>query len=69
MNGRDRVYALTASTPPGKTAISVVFNDRCDMVVATAVLAHGRPRTIEPAVIEFLNSATVLHWAEMSLGL
>ena len=69
MNGRDRVYALTASMPPGKTAISVVFNDRCDMVVATAVLAHGRPRTFEPAVIEFLNSATVLHWAEVSLGL
>jgi hypothetical protein len=69
MNGRDRVYALTASMPPGKTAISVVFNDRCDMVVATAVLAHGPPRTIEPAVIEFLNSAAVLHWAEVSLGL
>jgi len=69
MNGRDRVYALTASAPPGKTVISVIFNDRCDMVVATAVLGHGRLATIEPAVIEFLNSASVLHWVEASLGL
>ncbi len=69
MNGRHRAYALTASTPPGKSAISVVFNDRCDMVVATVVLPHDRPTTIEPAVIDFLNSATVLHWARVTLGL
>jgi hypothetical protein len=69
MNGRDRAYALTAPKPPGKSAISVVFNDRCDMVVATVVLPHDRPTTIEPAVIEFLNSATVLHWAQVTLGL
>ncbi len=69
MNGRHRAYALAASTPPGKSAISVVFNDRCDMVVATVVLPHDRPTIVEPAVIEFLNSATVLHWAEVTLGL
>jgi hypothetical protein len=69
MKGRERAYALTASKPPGKSAISVVFNDRCDMVAATVVLPHDRPATIERAVIEFLNSAVVVHWAEMSLGL
>jgi hypothetical protein len=69
MKGRDRAYALTASKPPGKSAISVVFNDRCDMVVATVVLPHDRPTTIEPIVVEFLNSAPVLHWAEVTLGL
>jgi hypothetical protein len=69
MNGRIRAYALTAPKPPGKSAMSVVFNDRCDMVVATFVLPHDRPTTIEPAVIEFLNSATVLHWAQVTLGL
>jgi hypothetical protein len=69
MNGRDRAYAFTASKPPRKSAISVVFNDRCDMVVATVVLPHDRPTTIEPSVVEFLNSAPVLHWAEVSLGL
>jgi hypothetical protein len=69
MKGRDRAYALTASKPPGKSAISVVFNDRCDMVVATVVLPNDRPTTIEPIVVEFLNSAPVLHWAEVTLGL
>jgi hypothetical protein len=69
MNGRHRAYALTGPQPPGKSALSIVFNDRCDMVVATAVLPHDRPTTIEPAVIEFLKSTTILHWAQVSLGL
>jgi hypothetical protein len=69
MKGRSRAYALTAHNPPGKTAISVAFNDRCDMIVATVVLPHDRPATIEPAVIEFLNSETVLHWAEVTFGI
>ena len=43
MKGRSRGYALTAGNRPGKSAISVVFNDRCDMIVATAVLPHDRP--------------------------
>jgi hypothetical protein len=60
MNGRDRVYALTSANPPGKSVLSVVSNDRCDMVVATAVLPHDRPATIEPAVIAFLNSPAIL---------
>lgn len=69
MNGRSRAYTLTARKPPGKTALSVAFNDRCDMVVATVVLQHDRPATIEPAVIDFLNGSTVLRWAEVTLGL
>ena len=69
MKGRSRAYTLTARNPPGKTAISVAFNDRCDMIVATVVLPHDRPATIEPGVMEFLNSRTVLHWAEVALGI
>ena len=69
MKGRSRAYTLTARNPPGKTAMSVVFNDRCDMVVATAVLPHDRPAIIEPGVIDFLNGSTVLRWAEVTLGL
>jgi hypothetical protein len=68
MKGRSRAYTLTARDV-GKSAISVVFNDRCDMIVATVVLPHDRPATIEPAVMEFLNSRTVLHWAEVVLGI
>jgi hypothetical protein len=69
MKGRSRAYTLTARKPPGRTALSVAFNDRCDMVVATAVLPHDRPATIEPGVIAFLNGSTVLRWAEVALGL
>jgi hypothetical protein len=69
LKGRSRAYALNARNPLGKTMISVAFNDRCDMVVATAVLGHDRPAAIEPGVIEFLNGKTVLGWAEVTLGL
>jgi hypothetical protein len=67
--GRSRAYRLRARNPPGRTAISVAFNDRCDMIVATVVLPHDRPATIEPGVLEFLNSGTVLRWAEATLGI
>jgi hypothetical protein len=67
MQGRSRVYAL--GKPAGKTAISVAFNDRCDMVVATAVVSRDRPESIEPGVLSFLNSETVLRWAEVTLGI
>lgn len=69
MKGRSRSYMLIARDRPGRTALSVAFNDRCDMVVATAVLPHDRPAAIEPGVIEFLNGSTVLRWAEVALGL
>src|SRR5215471_8552790 len=69
MKGRSRAYALTARDPPGKSALSVAFNDRCDMIVATVVLPHDRPATIEPGVMEILNSSSVLHWAEVAIGI
>jgi hypothetical protein len=69
MKGRSRAYTLTARNWSGRSAISIVFNDRCDMIVATVVFPPDRPVTIEPVVMEFLNSRTVLHWAEMALGI
>jgi hypothetical protein len=69
MKGRSRAYELTARNRPGRSALSVVFNDRCDMIVATVVLANDRPVEIEPEVMEFLNSRNVLHWAEIALGI
>jgi hypothetical protein len=69
MKGRSRAYTLTARNRPGKSALSVAFNDRCDMIVATAVVPHDQAATIEPGVLEFLNSRSVLHWAEIVLGL
>ena len=68
MKGRSRAFSI-AGSPAQKSALSVGFNDRCDAIVATAVLRDGRPGAIEPAVLAFLNSRTVLRWAEVTLGL
>jgi len=69
MKGRSRAYALLNPNAPGRAAISVAFNDRCDMVVATAVFVHPQPASIEPSILEFLNTRTVLRWVDVSLGL
>ena len=69
MKGRSRAFTVGGPQPIGKSALSVGFNDRCDAIVATAVLAQEQPGAIEPAVLEFLNSKTVVHWAEITLGL
>jgi len=69
MKGRSRAYMLNARNPLGKTVISVVYNERCDMIAATAVLGHDRPEMTEPSVMEFLNGSTVMRWAEVTLGL
>ena len=69
MSGRSRAYKLTARHPPGKSAISIAFNDGCDAVVATVVLPHDRPEKFEPNVVEFLNGNSVLSWTKVTLGL
>jgi hypothetical protein len=69
MKGRSRSYAVDEAGPAGRSALSVGFNDRCDAIVATAVVGRERPDAVEPAVLEFLNSKTVLRWAEVTLGL
>jgi hypothetical protein len=69
MEGRIRGYLLTARNRPGTNVLSIAANDRCDMIVATVVLAHERPAAIEPGVTEFLNSPAVLHWAKIALGI
>ena len=68
MKGRSRAYALAAPNR-GRSAISVVLNDRCDMIVATVLLPAKRFATIETSVIDFLNSKSMLYWAELELGI
>jgi len=69
MKGRSRAFTLDGEHPAGKSALSIGFNDRCDAIVATAVLAHEQPAAVERSVLEFLNSKTVVQWAEVTLGL
>ena len=67
MKGRSRPYDVVGR-PAGST-LAVAFNDRCDVIVATAVVPSGPAARVEPAVLAFLNSDTVVHWAEKVLGL
>jgi hypothetical protein len=48
--------------------LSLAFNNRCDVIVAT-VVAGNDPVAQEQAVLEFLNGDLVLNWAKVVLGL
>jgi hypothetical protein len=67
MKGRSRPYDVAGRAAAATLAIA--FNDRCDVIVATAVVPSGPAASVEPAVLAFLNSDTVLRWAEKALGL
>ena len=69
MKGRSRSYTVVRPFSGGQSALTVAFNDHCDAIVATVVVAHDRPAIIEPSVLELLNSKTILGWAEITLGL
>ncbi|NOJ43649.1 hypothetical protein [Bradyrhizobium australiense] len=69
MRGRTRAYSVSAAQNRNGAVISLAFNQRCDMVAATVLLQHGASTSIEPAVLEFLNSEIMLKWAETTLGL
>jgi hypothetical protein len=69
MKGRSRVYTGLNYQPKGATALAIAYNDRCDVIVATAVVPGKDPLIVEPAVLDFLNSKPVMSWAERTLGL
>jgi hypothetical protein len=69
MKGRSRAFKVGGAPPSGQSALSVGFNDHCDAIVATAVHGAAQPAALEPVVLEFLNSKTVIRWAEITLGL
>jgi hypothetical protein len=66
MKGRSRGYAVGA--PSAKSVLSLAFNSRCDVIVAT-VVAGDESVAQEQAVLEFLNGDLVRHRAEVVLGL
>ena len=69
MQGRSRAYDLSAGLALGDVAISIGYTDRCDMVVATGLAADQPTQASEAIILQFLNSAPALRWAETSLGL
>jgi hypothetical protein len=66
MRGRSRAYRVEGNR---RTALSLAFNQRCDMVAATALVGSSTPASLEPAVLAFLKSDRMLKWAEIALGL
>jgi hypothetical protein len=66
MKGRSRGYKVGA--PSAKSVLSLAFNNRCDVIVATVVAGH-EPVAQEQAALEFLNGDLVLERVEAVLGL
>jgi hypothetical protein len=69
MKGRSRPYLVKRTAQADQPFLALAFNDRCDVIVVTVIAAHDQPTALEPAVLTFLNSRTVLRWAEVTLGL
>lgn len=69
MKGRSRSYAIADTSPRGRSALMIAFNDRCDAIVGTAIVGHERPAAVEQVVVDFLNGDVVMKWAQATLGL
>lgn len=69
MKGRIRPYSIADTSPQGRSALMIAFNDRCDAIVGTAIIGQDRPEAVERAVVDFLNGDVVLRWAQVTLGL
>jgi hypothetical protein len=66
MKGRSRDYRIEGAS--AKSVLSLAFNNRCDVIVATVAPGHAGAAQ-EEAVLAFLNGDLMRHWAEQVLGL
>jgi hypothetical protein len=70
MSGRSRPFVVTMKYPDAPlTAIGIAFNDKCDVAVATVVAERDWLKRAEDMALKFLNTDTVLRWAEKALGI
>jgi hypothetical protein len=69
MKGRARAYLFAGSFVRPKSTLTVAFNDRCDAIVATAVVDEDHRAESESLVLDFLRGDVVIHWTEAMLGL
>lgn len=74
MKGRSRPYSYEGQAVGGTAAragkaLLIGYNDRCDAIVATAVVDRGEPIAAEKAVLDMLGSPRLMRWAEVTLGL
>lgn len=68
MKGRSRPYNVTMHYAAPVTALSIAFNDKCDVAVVTVVADRGRLMDAERLAVDFLNGDLVLRWAKAELG-
>jgi hypothetical protein len=68
MRGLTRSYSASDGET-GERLVSIAYNDECDVVVAVARFAHGDPTALEPAILAFLKTNTMVLWAKKELGL
>jgi hypothetical protein len=68
MKGRSRPYAVAMHYASPLTALSIAFNDKCDVAVATVVANRERLPEAERLALAFLNGKRVLRWAKAELG-
>lgn len=69
MKGRSRSFALRGSDLRSKSALLLGYNDRCDAIVALAVIPRDQPGNVESTIVKFLNGPKLMRWAEVTLGL
>jgi len=62
MKGRSRSFENVDAKRA--RVLSIAFHDRCDLIVAVATFASGKPDAVEAAVIDFLNSDRLLRWVK-----
>ena len=60
MKGRSRGYAVGGRDTMVKSALSIAFHDRCDLIVATAAIESDQAGLQEGDVLRFLSSDLVL---------
>ena len=68
MRGLTRSYSASDGET-GERLVSIAYNDECDVVVAVARFANGDAAVLEPAILAFLNTNTMVLWAKKELGL
>lgn len=68
MKGWSRAYALSGLRD-ARSALSVAFHDRCDLIVATVAIDHDQPQRFEARALDLLNGRPVMRWLEVTLGL
>jgi len=69
MTGRSRPFAIRSARQSQATILTIGLHENCDALVATAVLERGQLAAVEPIVMDFLNSKTMMEWAQDALGL